>query len=51
MKTIRKFWWLALIAGGWLLVQHAHADQIIDTFADYSKMLNHFDGQILKISS
>jgi hypothetical protein len=26
MKTLHKFWWLALVAGGWLLVHgHAHA--------------------------
>jgi hypothetical protein len=25
MTLIRKYWWLALIAGGWLLVHQAHA--------------------------
>ena len=29
MAPIRKFWWLALIAGGWLLVHgHAHAAEM-----------------------
>jgi hypothetical protein len=25
MTLIRKFWWLALLAGGWLLAHQAHA--------------------------
>src|SRR5262245_53533522 len=42
MPLIRKFWWLALIAGGWLLVHHAHAD----TLTDAAKQ---FEGELLKM--
>jgi hypothetical protein len=49
MTILRKFWWLALIAGGWLLAHQAHADPYTDAAKTLSDAAKHFDGELLKM--
>ena len=46
---IRKYWWLALIAGGWLLAHQAHADPYTDAAKTLADASAHFDGELLKM--